>query len=434
MKLAIIADDLTGASDSGAQLAGTGMPTTVLINPAYRGPVEGHHLVVDTDSRAVSPEEAALRVREMAFMMKQKGYTAIYKKIDSTMRGNPGAEIEAVDAVFRPDFVIIAPGYPRNGRQVVDGRLYVDGVPLQETEFARDPGTPVHDGYIPNLLRGQTSGPIGMVTRNEIRDPDFRLGEKLDALRAGNIRYVLFDAETEEDLKWTVNEVIRTGYSVVWAGSAGLASHLPLAREEVPLRSGNRSVAREDAVLVVVGSVSGRSRRQLDLLLEQGDVFPVELRSERLADRPESRRGELLRALSEASKAKGRFRNLVLYSSGSPSDVKQALEAGRRRGIRASGVSDAIADALGEAALHLHGLFRFKGMVLTGGDTARRVCTRLRANTMSLFGEVEEGVPIGLLDGDREVIAITKAGGFGSDAVLLNAISKLRGEGPTCCP
>lgn len=67
----------------------------------------------------------------------------VYKKIDSTLRGNLGAEIKAVADVFKPDIVIIAPAYPANQRITIGGYHLLEGKPIELTEIANAPKTPV---------------------------------------------------------------------------------------------------------------------------------------------------------------------------------------------------------------------------------------------------------------------------------------------------
>src|SRR6476619_7377554 len=96
MKLAIIADDLTGANDSGVQLARHGLKTTVLFD-LDEGNINKYEAVVfDTDSRSLTRKEAYNQVSRAANFLLNAGFTNIFKKLDSTMRGNIGAEIDAL--------------------------------------------------------------------------------------------------------------------------------------------------------------------------------------------------------------------------------------------------------------------------------------------------------------------------------------------------
>lgn len=425
MKLAIIADDLTGANDAGVQWVNRGLRTVVLLQPGQRGPSDEDAFVIDTDSRSVDGEEAYRRVREAArFLSVSYAPDIVYKKMDSTMRGNVGAEIDATYDVFRPEFVVIAPAFPRNGRQVIDGRLYLEGRLLHETETARDPKTPVRESDVRKLLSRQTKRPVAHVALTDLLDGGPRLKNRLAELVRQRIPYVLFDAAQEEHLAQIVRLVTESGYRVVWAGSAGLARHLPVAGREV---SGTLRIPRSARpVLLVVGSVSGKSRRQLELVLRQPGVARIRLAAERVVTDEETRKQELHRVLQEAEQVGEAGRPIVLYSSGEPADIEKANASGRTFGRDAREVSDLVAEALGFVASECVRRRRTDRLVLTGGDTARHTFVQLQATEFRLLGEVEPGIPIGqlkgALKGSGDLYAVTKAGSFGSEQALLKAI------------
>ncbi|MGO4276862.1 four-carbon acid sugar kinase family protein, partial [Paenibacillus sp. TAF58] len=127
---------------------------------------------------------------------------------------------------FRPDFVIIAPAYPETGRLVREGRLYVHGKPLHETEFANDPKTPVTESYIPDLLHRQTKQPVEVIPSAIIAEGTSELELVLQSCISRGIRYLLIDSADGEDLRRTVSLFGETTYKVVWVGSAGLARQL----------------------------------------------------------------------------------------------------------------------------------------------------------------------------------------------------------------
>jgi uncharacterized protein YgbK (DUF1537 family) len=66
-------------------------------------------------------------------------------------------------------------------------------------------------------------------------------------------------------------------------------------------------------------------------------------------------------------------------------------------------------------------------LVLTGGQTARSVCTQLGAHGVHLLGEVMPGLPVGRLRGGLwdGLLVVTKAGGFGGPRALLDALRAL---------
>ncbi len=135
----VLADDFTGANDAGVSLAEAGMAVEVAFTAGQASSVRA--LILNSDSRAMSAAAAADKVT--ALLRGAATFTAYWqvKKIDSTLRGNPGAELEAMMTVQNCRVAVVAPAYPAAGRHTRDGRCYVRGVALDQTEFASDPKT-----------------------------------------------------------------------------------------------------------------------------------------------------------------------------------------------------------------------------------------------------------------------------------------------------
>ena len=137
---------MTGALEVGAQFAASGIPTAVTTQWSEDAPA----VVIDTETRHLPESEAACAVYELA--CQAAGTRLIYKKTDSTLRGNIAAELDAIVRAFPASPLIYAPAYPAMGRTVRNGHLYVHGVLVNETEFARDRLNPVHESHVPALL------------------------------------------------------------------------------------------------------------------------------------------------------------------------------------------------------------------------------------------------------------------------------------------
>jgi uncharacterized protein YgbK (DUF1537 family) len=150
-----LADDLTGALEIGAKFAAAGLRSLVTTELTLRpaGLEDGHEvLVIDTETRHVAPAEAAARVRLLALAAREGGAGVVYKKTDSTLRGNIGSELGALMEAYPGTPMLYAPAYPAMGRTVKRGVLYVNGVPVSETAFGRDALNPVSTSSIPEAL------------------------------------------------------------------------------------------------------------------------------------------------------------------------------------------------------------------------------------------------------------------------------------------
>jgi uncharacterized protein YgbK (DUF1537 family) len=388
MLIAVIADDLTGAADTGVQLVRAGYRTAVYFRPTEVLDSDLDAVAFDTDSRTMPAGFAAKRVLEAAHAAHEA--RVVYKKLDSTLRGNVAAELAAVFGAVHRDCAVVAPAFPAAGRTTVGGTQLVHGVPVDETEMGNDPSTPVREAHVPTLLADAFSS-IGALGVDGFADHE-RVRRTLE-----DNRCVVADAERDEDLEALVRAVPDPA-RVLWAGSAGLALALgnvypgPHAAE-----AGARGApARE--VLVVIGSLSGVAREQLRRLVEEyGEVaVPVE------------GPGVVGGAVAAAREALAGGACAVVHSPEQRS---------------ASG--EPVLKPLAEVAARLSEERLFDGLVLTGGATAVRVARGLGASGIRLQGEVETGVPVGNLIGPTPYPVVTKAGGFGGPDTLVRAVEAL---------
>ena len=199
-RLAIIADDFTGAADAGVQFAARGRPCALVTSLASLSPVTAEVVAVDVESRSLSPEAAAAAVRSAVAALRAAGFERFYKKIDSTLRGNLGAEIDALMEEAGCGLALVAPAAPRNLRTVVEGECFVAGVSLAGTEYAArsEGGEPTSS--VAALIARQTRRPIASIPLDEVRRGAASLARRIEALRGEGAEIVILDAATIEDL------------------------------------------------------------------------------------------------------------------------------------------------------------------------------------------------------------------------------------------
>lgn len=428
MKLAIIADDLTGANDSGVQLARHGLKTSVLFDMDEANIHKYEAVVFDTDSRSIDREEAQQRVSRAARFLLNAGFTNIFKKLDSTMRGNIGAEIDALYEVIKPDFMMIAPGYPKNNRTISHSTHYLNGIPLGETEIARDPKTPVTISYLPDLLKEQTNQAVGCITIDDLEQGRAHIADKLMEFKESQIPYIIVDSTEESHLEQILNLTKGLDYKFTWVGSAGIANYLP-SYYELPSRTTALNIAPSSGpILTVIGSVNKNSRAQLKLLLEQTDVHAIAFHSYKAVSEDTILAEEIHRVFKEAEAKALEGKDVVIYSTAEQQDIDQAWATGEARGLSHTEISNQIVRAMGAVGAKLLEKGYFKGISMTGGDTAKQICMRWEIKGFELLDELEIGVPISTFLGIEHLHVITKAGGFGSPEVFINAIKKLKGD------
>jgi len=404
-KLGIVADDLTGAMDSSGYFASLGFGTVVILDPGY--PSEAEVAVVTTNSRAEDPEIARERVRQA---VKNLAGRVVYKKIDSTLRGNIGAELEVAIAELGTEKAVVAPAFPAVGRTISGGNLLVNGVPVAETQFANDPISPVRESNIPALLEKETGRKAGCVLIAQVEAGPEALYRTISEMPQD---IIVCDVAEQAHLNAIAAAAVLAEGRWLLCGSGGLARELYLFLGEAKAKKGKKSASQKPgAALAVVGTRNQVAANQL-LQAEKEKGLPIlNLEVEKLKS------GEEL--FDDVVQTAGR-----LFEEGKGLAVSSTFSQ------YVPAMKQSISVILAEVAAKIMASHSFAGIFLSGGDVALEVCRRLNVSAIRVHGEVEPGVPAGELIGGQcgGMRVVTKAGGFGTEEALVKSISYLeRGE------
>lgn len=213
VKLLIIADDFTGALDTGVQFAARGANTRVVTDLAYDfSQADAEVLVMVAETRHLTPRKAYDIVYHAARNARKAGIPYIYKKTDSALRGNIGSELTAVMDAAEADTIAFLPAFPKMGRVTQAGVHYVDGVPVAESVFGKDPFEPVKASVVTEIISGQTEAPVALHRLDEAAVP-----------AVPGIQ--VYDASTDEDLA-RIGRELGSERLHLSAGCAGFATAL----------------------------------------------------------------------------------------------------------------------------------------------------------------------------------------------------------------
>jgi len=410
-QLLVLADDLTGAADCAVAFAGHGLHTVVVLGDST-AETNAEVVSVDADTRRLPPCQAAAETAHLLRKYVGNNETIVYKKLDSTMRGNIGEELAAVLEVrrslasgFGPVVAILAPAFPATGRTTVHGQQLVNGQPLAEP--GHDKHTHGHSD-IAAILRESQLQPV-LLGLGKVRGNADTLRHSIQTLsRQADV--IVCDAESDDDLRRIAAAGTVLGRSMVWAGSGGLARHLPTAAmlSSTAKTPHSESLAAGPA-LFVVGSGTAVSREQVEALANGSDTIVIQIPFDVL--------------LSREPISSGRAYRL---------EMERALNSGSDVAILpVSGVQlDRVAQPLlvaGLAAIVSPFAHTVGALVATGGETARAVFDAWGVSSLRLIGEVESGLPFSVTSGwSRELPVITKAGAFGNRDSLLRCLPFLR--------
>ena len=397
----IVADDFTGANDTGVQLKRYGIPVEVLLDGKQSpGDIS---LVLDTESRALMAGAAGRKVKRMLEGVELSEFSFVIKKVDSTLRGNVAEEIAALDAVYQSELIVFAPAFPDLGRTTVQGVHQLHGVRISETEIGCDPKNPVLEDRLEQILRAAFEEDVRQYGLSEIRG----------SLHLGEARICCFDSETNGDMQAVVRTAMASGKRVLWVGSAAIADMLL------------RTLRRVRPAFAICGSVSDVTRRQIHTAQQAGTHLvsvPV----------PEFLHGDAKKEtyVEACSEILHRGGDVVLLSSASydRTEIERSVQAGKKCGMGLPEIGTYVQNLLGEIGAAVLEKNEIAGIFLTGGDTAMGFLQRIGARGSSIQEEIAIGIPkMRILGGEYDgMSAVTKAGAFGSDGDLLYALRKLK--------
>jgi uncharacterized protein YgbK (DUF1537 family) len=363
--------------------------------------------------------------------MRRAGLPLRYKKVDSTLRGNVGAEILQVCAAGHLTVAVLAPTLPEAGRSVVGSELRVHGRLLSETEFGRDPFAAPRSSSIPAIIAQQSAQAIEPVGLAEVRDGT--LAGRLHGSRSPQGAVIVCDAESAGDLDAIAKAVSES--DALPCGSAGLLAALGPRLAASGSRDGARTP--EDAgelspppskagILVVRGSPAEACRKQLDFFAARdARVIRIVLDLPRVFGHRRERVRERRRAAGAAITGIGSGGTVVLDAA-SWERERIAVEAGndpgrlaRRRKMLLQISSRIVRDTTA--------VCRPAALVILGGDTALAVCRRFGCRALTIDGPAGPLAARASLRGGRwdGLTVVTRAGGFGCEDDLAAIVERL---------
>lgn len=403
-KILVVADDLTGAQDTAIRFkaAGRRVQVALSVESLLRQWDASDVWALDMNTRSLAPADAIKRVRLCLGAVRDRQYF-LYHKIDSTVRGNIGAEIEATLGASGKSVAVVAPALPRNGRTVVAGRAYVDGIPLDQTAVGRDFSAGAMASELLEIIRRQTDLEVVGAPLAAIRDGS--LQDLVDRRRGGAAAPVILvcDSETDGDLAAIAS--LRRDDDVLFVGSSGLAGALRGATGCAPPRL---------PFLALIGSLNPASQGQADRLALRSSAICLEIDARRAIAAPAE---EIRRAMALMGAA-GRIedRHVLVRCS------RQAIPTNGDQRARAVGAQ--IADCMSGVALEVLRASPRRLLFSTGGDLSSRFLAALGAESVRLLDEAEPGVPFGIIQGGAfaDAFLFSKAGGFGDPDILCKIV------------
>ena len=411
VKLLIIADDFTGAFDTGVQFAARGAVTTVVTDPDYdykSADETVEVLVMVAETRHLTAGEAYDIVYRTAANALQAGIDCIYKKTDSALRGNAGSEIAALMDAAGADSLPLIPAFPKLGRTTKAGIQYIDGVPVAESVFGRDPFEPVLDSAVADILGRKTDVPV------VVRSPG-------DTGTARGIQ--VYDGETDGELLNIGRTLGKSGLKL----SAGCAGFAEVLAEILGLKGEVPVLPRlKKTLFMYCGSVNPVTLAQM----KKGDEYgfphvhlnPVQKLEGSWAESEAA--GKCIRRWLETAAEKKQF----ILDVNDPEGISDTDDYARKHKLGLEDMRLRISDNMALIMKRTLDSGLDATLMCTGGDTLHGFMKRIGVRELRPICEMATGVVLTeFVYKDRHYHIISKSGGFGEPDLLVRLWEKLQG-------
>lgn len=422
VKLLILADDFTGALDTGVQFSGKGIRTQVVVSGHWVEPdSDCDVIVIDVETRHVPKEKSYEIVNDVCQRAVKYGIRCFYKKTDSALRGNVGSELQAAaDAVFGKNIVFV-PAFPAMRRITVDGVHYIDGIPVKESVFGQDPFEPVMYDRVDELLRatGYRGGVIGVskAERKLQTAEDWKTQaseeRRQKAAEAAKQQLFLYDAETDADLDEIAEAVSKKSDIPILAGCAGFAAKLPELLKLPVKKSGD--VKLKENLVFLCGSVNPITKSQI--------VYGEKMGIPRIHLKPEEK---LEISYWDQPEGLGKIRQLakdgmqhIIIDSNDEEGHNDTMEYAAKKGYSIEDVRVRISETLGYLLKKLIDAGMEGTYLITGGDTLIGFMKAIGVSELEPVNEIRPGCVLTSLNyQDKKHYVITKSGGFGQERLI----------------
>lgn len=422
----VIADDVTGANDIGIMYAKAGLRALVYSygKGEKRGYLPCDTLIIDTDSRFDTKEEAYRKVYNALQGCPKEDTVQFIDKQCSVFRGNIGAEFDAMMDALGEDFAVVVLGFPNNGRTTLHHIHYVYGVRLEDSQFKNDPVHPMSCSDLVEILQSQTKRKVGAIDYEVYEGGTDAIKEALLKARE-HYNYVIMDVRDNEDLELLAKSLKDQR---MICGSSALSEYLARLEAKSAGKGKMENPARgRHKVFCMAGSLTPQTIAQTVYMKQKGyPVFTLDTR--KLIDRKE--REQELNGLYEKVKQAFKTQDFVMiHSMNQPEEVAETKALASRAGIGNTEMSTLVSSALSEVTKRAVEEYQLRRIIVCGGDTSASICAQLQIGGMQVLEEIEAGLPTCVSVEEPYYRMVLKSGSFGSEDFVEKAMEKLLLEG-----
>ena len=422
-KYIVIADDLTGSNATCSLFKKIGLRAASILK--LQGDINYDVDVISysTASRGLDKEEAYNKVSEAIKILKSKDVLVYNKRIDSTLRGNIGTEINAMlDNLEDDRIAVVVPAYPDSGRIVVNKTMLVNGVLLENSDAGKDPKTPIKTSCVESLVQKDIKYSSTYFTLSDIAQPIEEIAKKIqEAIKKS--RVLIFDAVNNEDIIKISKAIIHSDINIITVDPGPFT--LYYSKE---LQKKNHL---EKKILMVIGSVTATTKKQIEYILQEEDIFLVKMKVEDFFEK-ETCLKEIERVISFIKKGIVSY-DLFLVTTSPIGDEKKAdlQKLAENLNTTVEEISKIIANTLTETVVKiLKETEKFEGVYSSGGDITIALLEKLKAIGVEIREEVIPLAAYGrLIGGDFPNLKLVSKGGMvGDEKTIKLCLHKIKND------
>ena len=422
-KYIVIADDLTGSNATCSLFKKIGLRAASILK--LQGDINYDVDVISysTASRGLDKEEAYKKVSEAIKILKNKDVLVYNKRIDSTLRGNIGTEINAMLDNLKDDRIaVVIPSYPDSGRIVVNKTMLVNGVLLENSDAGKDPKTPIKTSCVESLVQKDIKYSSTYFTLSDIAQPIEEIAKKIqEAIKKS--RVLIFDAVNNEDIIKISKAIIHSDINIITVDPGPFT--LYYSKE---LQKKNHL---EKKILMVIGSVTATTKKQIEYILQEEDIFLVKMKVEDFFEK-ETCLKEIERVIAYIKKGIASY-DLFLVTTSPIGDEKKAdlQKLAENLNTTVEEISKIIANTLTETVVKiLKETEKFEGVYSSGGDITIALLEKLKAIGVEIREEVIPLAAYGrIIGGDFPNLKLVSKGGMvGDEKTIKLCLHKIKND------
>ncbi|MBS6105360.1 MULTISPECIES: four-carbon acid sugar kinase family protein [Anaerococcus] len=420
----IIADDLTGANANCALMKTIGLrAASITASKLDNLPQKMDAVAFTTDSRAMSKDHAYKRVFDKVNKYKNDSIELYSKRIDSTLRGNLGSELKAYqDALDNKKLAVCVPSFPDSKRIVINDFMYVDGIPLMNTDAGKDSKISAISNKVTENFKKDYEGEVVHISIEEIEKGIDHIRDIIIENKDKDL--LIFDSITNDQISLIAKASLDSGIDFMSVDPG------PFTKELTKLLYKSQSISTK--AIAVIGSVTNVTMKQMAELKKRFDYYQVDVDPLKLINIDQAI-VEIENSVNESCKNLDKYDLIIITTT--PESIEDRLnlkEISDQFNISIDDLSLMISRGLAKIAKEV--VIKessISGIFSSGGDVTVAVIEELLSDGIEIREEIQPLVAYGrVINGLKPDLKLVSKGGMvGNDIVMAECIQRILNEG-----